>query len=175
MKTLRERAIPTMTEMRVHIPTPDGKGIAKTIMVTVKSLTDPRTGEVYLSGDALEDMDSVKARYLGVLLPSEIKTMRERLGLTQHQMSELLSTDEKTYPRWENGRERPSESMNRLLVALWEGRLNLADLRAMQQPSYPWYEHISGPCPCGSENRSRMIETSPPVEEALNEACSLAA
>jgi DNA-binding transcriptional regulator YiaG len=122
MKTLRERCIPTTTEMPVPIPTADGKGIAKTVMVTVNSITDPTTGEVYLSGEALEELDRVKARHLGVLLPSEIKTLRERLGLTPQRMSDLLSTDEKTYARLESGRERPSESLNRLLVVLWEGR-----------------------------------------------------
>jgi hypothetical protein len=45
MKTLRERCIPTTTEMPVPIPTADGKGIAKTLMVTVNSITDPTTGE----------------------------------------------------------------------------------------------------------------------------------
>lgn len=175
MKSLTERAIPFETEMPVHIPTADGKEVAETIMVTVPALKDPVTGEVYLTGEALQILDKAKARRMGVLLPREIKKLREQFGLTQREMSSHMGIGEKSYTRWENGRERPSQSMNRLLVALWEGRLSVADLTSMRQPAFPWYKRITGTCPCGNEHKPRLIETSAPAEEALNEVCSLAA
>ena len=175
MNPLMKRRIPIQTEMPVHIPTPDGTKVAETIMVKVPAHKDPATGEVYLTGEALQMLDKAKARRMGVLLPREIKKLRDQFDLSQREMSSILGIGEKTYTRWETGRERPSHSLNRLLVALWEGRLNLASLRSMRQPPFPWYERITGTCPCGSEHKARAIETSPLVEEALNEAGSLAA
>lgn len=157
MKSLLERGKAIRTEMPVHIPSPDGKTIAETIMVTVDGIQDPKTGEVYLSGEALEELSRVKARHMGLLLPSEIQAMRERLGFTQKQMCELLAIGDKTYTRWESGRERPSKSMNQLLVALWEGRLSIGDLQAMRQPVFSWFEQLKGFCPCGTEHRPAMI------------------
>ncbi|MBI2440101.1 MAG: hypothetical protein HYV35_01895 [Lentisphaerae bacterium] len=57
-----ENAVRIEIEMPVHIPTPDGKAVAETVMVKVPALKDPATGEVYLTGEALEIMDKKKAR-----------------------------------------------------------------------------------------------------------------
>jgi DNA-binding transcriptional regulator YiaG len=175
MKPLNERAVRIEIEMPVHIPTPDGKKVAETIMVKVPALKDPGTGDVYLGGEALRMLDKVKARRMGVLLPHEIKDLRGQFSLSQREMSALLGIGEKTCTRWETGRERPSQSLNRLLVAMWEGRLNLASLRAMRQPSFPWYERIKGNCPCGSEHKPRLIATSPQGDKDPYEPCSIAA
>lgn len=82
MNAIDESKIPIETEMPVYIPTPDGKSIAETITVKVPALKDPATGEVYLTGEALEIMDKAKARLMGVLLPTEIKELRSRTGMT---------------------------------------------------------------------------------------------
>lgn len=168
-------AIPIEAEMPVHVPTPDGKKVAETIMVRVPALKNTETGEVYLTGEALQILDKAKARRMGVLIPTEIRELRRQFGLTQSEMSDLLMTGQKTYTRWETGRERPSQSLNRMLVALWEGRLNLAGLRAMRQPSFAWYELVASACPCGNDHKPRLIEAPPRVEEESNEHCGLAA
>lgn len=155
MKTMKEGMIPIETEMPVHIPTPDGKSVAETVMVKVPALKDPATGEVYLTGEAQEIMDKAKARLMGVLLPFEIKALRERADMTQREMSDLLGIGEKTYSRWETGRERPSQSLNRLLAALWEGRLSVGDLLASRQPEFSWFGRISVICPCGPRGEHR--------------------
>lgn len=159
MNTTDERRIRIETEMPVRIPTPDGKAIAETVMVKVPALKDALTGEVYLTGEALEIMDKAKARHMGILLPCEIKEMRLRMNLTQRQLSELLGTGEKTYTRWENGGERPSQSLNRMLAALWEGRISIGDLRSLRQPVFPWFDRTKGMCPCGpyGEHRPQAI------------------
>lgn len=144
MKTLRERGIPIKTEVPVVIPTPDGNGIAETIMVEVEALKDPHDGEIYLNGETLERLDRIKARRMGILLPSDSRELRERLSMTQAQMADLLGIGEKSYSRWETGRERLSHSINKLLAALWEGRLTVADLQATRQrddmPTYAGHE-----------------------------------
>ncbi len=155
MSITNGRQIAIETEMPVHIPTPDGKAVAETIMVKVPALKDTATGEVYLTGEALEIMDKAKARLMGVLLPTEIKALRERTGMTQREMSDLLGIGEKTYTRWENGRGRPSQSLNRLLVALWEGRLSVGDLLASGQPEFSWFGRINVICPCGPRGEHR--------------------
>ncbi|MBU4211300.1 MAG: helix-turn-helix domain-containing protein [Kiritimatiellae bacterium] len=171
-----ENAVRIETEMPVHIPTPDGKAVAETVMVKVPALKDPATGEVYLTGEALEIMDKKKARLMGVLLPGEVKELRARLGLTQLKLSGLLGIGEKTCTRWETGRERPSQSLNLMLVALWEGRLNVTALQALRQPTFSWYERIWGIGSCGSEHKPYMIKTTEdPKEPVTHEPCSLAA
>jgi DNA-binding transcriptional regulator YiaG len=122
------------TEEEVIIPTSDGKGIAEKIKVKVPAYRDPKTDEIYLDGEALRMLDDVKARHLGLLTTDEIKSLRQRLDCTQSQISELLQIGEKTWTRWESGRERPSKSLNLLLRALFEGRINVPWLKAQRDP-----------------------------------------
>jgi DNA-binding transcriptional regulator YiaG len=157
VNAIDESKIPIETEMPVYIPTPDGKSIAETITVKVPALKDPATGEVYLTGEALEIMDKAKARLMGVLLPTEIKELRSRTGMTQREMSNLLGIGEKTYTRWESGRERPSQSLNRLLVALWEGRLSIGDLLASRRQDFSWFGRINVSCFCGPRGKHRPV------------------
>ncbi|MDX9975868.1 MAG: helix-turn-helix domain-containing protein [FCB group bacterium] len=184
MNTIDEGKIPIETEMPVHIPAPDGKSVAETVIVKVPALRDPVTGEVYLTGEALAIMDKAKARLMGVLLPTEIKALRERTGMTQREMSDLLGIGEKTYTRWESGRDRPSQSLNRLLAALWEGRLSVGDLMVSRQPDFFWFGRIDLICPCDPRGEHRpepiRVATQPSdggktAKEAYDDARSFAA
>lgn len=132
MSTLKERRERIEVEETVHIPTLDGKGIAETIKVKVPAWRDPKDGEIYLDGEALEHLDRVKARHMGLLTPAELKALRARLDLTQKEMSELLQMGEKTWTRWESGAERPSRSLNVLLRALADRKLSMAYLRSLK-------------------------------------------
>lgn len=131
MKGLKERLERIELEEPVHIPTLDGTGIAETINVKVPAWRDPMDGEVYLDTQATAILDKVKARHMGLLTPDQIKALRKRLRLTQPQISELLQIGEKTWTRWETGRERPSRSINVLLFALNDGKLDVAYLRSV--------------------------------------------
>ncbi len=166
MKPLRERGIPTKTNVPVCIPTADGKGVAETIMVEVDALKDPKDGEIYLNGTVLEELDRIKARHMGILLPAEIRALRERLGMTQKEMGDLLGVAEKSYSRWENGRERLSHSLNKMIAALWEGRLTVADLQASRQPNFSWLEHYPTPCSraAGASCRNQAVTAGPKGE-----------
>lgn len=130
------------TKVPVHIPSRDGKGIAETVEVEVEAYRNPADGEIYLDGDTLARLDDVKARHLGILLPVEIAELREQLGVTQKRMSELLQIGEKSYSRWETGRERPSRSINILLAALADGRIDVAYLESRISPDFNWRRQV---------------------------------
>jgi len=154
MKRFTERRERIEIEQEVLIPTLDGKAVAETIKVKVPAWRDPKDGEVYLDGDALELVDRAKARHLGLLTPEQIKQLRRRLGLTQKEISKLLQIGEKTWTRWETGRERPSRVINVLLCAFRDGRIDVAYLRglarrAMKKPRLLIEEWL--PAPAGLE------------------------
>ena len=75
------------------------------------------------------------------MLPDDIRQLRERFGLTQTEISNALGLGGKTWTRWESGRERPSRSMNNMLVFLHNGKLTLEDFEHIaiheDEPSDP--------------------------------------
>jgi DNA-binding transcriptional regulator YiaG len=81
----------------------------------------------------MEILDKVKARHTGLLTPSQIRALRQRLNLTQKEICKLLQTGMKTWTRWETGRERPFRSTNVLLCALNDGKIDVAYLRALAE------------------------------------------
>jgi putative zinc finger/helix-turn-helix YgiT family protein len=126
---------PRIIEMPVVIPNLDGDGIAETLTVKVPITVDSETGEESLTEEAVQIIEDTKARYMGLLLPKEIRELREQLGLTQKEMSELLQTGEKSYTRWESGRARPSRMVNVLLRLMDDGKVSMDDLRSLQMES----------------------------------------
>ena len=123
----------------VSICNPDGS-VREVVKVEVDAMKAP-DGEIYLDGDALAKLDRVKARYEGIMLPDDIRQLRERFGLTQTEISNALGLGGKTWTRWESGRERPSRSMNNMLVFLHNGKLTLEDFEHIaiheDEPSDP--------------------------------------
>ena len=69
----------------VPICNADGS-VREVIKVEVVGRRGP-DGEIYLDGDALAKLDQVKARYEGIMLPADIKRLRERFGLSQIEMT----------------------------------------------------------------------------------------
>lgn len=130
------------TKIPVAIPTLDGTGIAETVEIEVPCKIDPVSGDEFLTGEALAEIDRVKARHMGLLQPEEIRSLRECLGLTQKEMSDLLQIGAKSYTRWEGGRERPFRSLNILLRALADGRLDVNYLRSIQTAQFNWWPMV---------------------------------
>lgn len=112
----------------------DGDGIVETIDVEVNAWKNPRTGDVFFDGEARKILEKAKARHMGLLTPDQIRELRGHLGLTQKEISELIQIGEKTWTRWETGRERPSRSLNVLLNALLDGRIDTSYLRMLRKP-----------------------------------------
>jgi putative zinc finger/helix-turn-helix YgiT family protein len=117
------------TDVQVRIPNLEGDAVAETHTVRVPITIDPNTGEELLTEEAVQMIETAKARYMGLLLPEEIRALRQRLELTQKQMSELLQAGEKSYTRWESGKARPSRMVNVLLRLLYEGRVSVEAIR----------------------------------------------
>lgn len=115
---------PTTITYPVAIPSLDGKSVARTVEIEVAAWR-AQDGEVYLDGEAEDQIEALKAREMGLLSPDEIKEIRvSKLKTTQKEISKWLQIGEKTWTRWESGRERPSRSLNVLLCALRDGRID---------------------------------------------------
>ncbi|MCX6969249.1 MAG: helix-turn-helix domain-containing protein [Verrucomicrobia bacterium] len=117
----------------VRIPNLDGTGFSETIEVEIDAWKNP-SGELIIPGDVKAELEETKARYMGLLAPDQIRELRQHLGLTQKNISALLQLGEKTWTRWESGRERPSRSMNILLHSLWDGRIDANYLNSLSYP-----------------------------------------
>jgi len=124
----------TTSREPVYIPTADGSGIAETLWVDVPAWRDPASGTILLSGEAREKLESLKARYLGILAPHQLRDLRNAIGVSQKGMAELLQLGEKSWTRWESGRERPSRSMNVLLCAVFDGKIDVNYLETLADP-----------------------------------------
>lgn len=126
--------------IKQNVLIPDGNGgIREIVTVRVKAEFDDRSGEYFLSDDALRELDRVKARYMGLLLPSEIKELRQRFNKTQADMCSILGLGAKTWTRWETGAERPLPFYAKVLVALYEGRQSLDSLCAQRGKCRMWF------------------------------------
>ncbi|MBN1123365.1 MAG: type II toxin-antitoxin system MqsA family antitoxin [Sedimentisphaerales bacterium] len=71
--------------------------------------------EVILPAELIENLDKQRYVRLGLLSPVEIKTIREKAGLTQSQISRKLGVGEKTYTRWESGKLLQNKSSDNLI------------------------------------------------------------
>src|SRR6266566_50767 len=151
MKNFKESLERIEVEEPVHIPTLDGKNVAETVHVKVPAWRDPKNGEIYLDTEATAILDRVKARHMGLLTPEQIKALRQRMGLTQRQISELLQIGEKTWTRWETGRERPFRSINVLLCALRDGKIDLPYLCSLVQRRQDWGSRLAA-LPVATQN-----------------------
>jgi DNA-binding transcriptional regulator YiaG len=120
-------------EYQVHIPNLEGDAVAEIVPIQIPVTIDANTGEELLTEAAIKLIEDTKARYMGLLLPGEIRELRLRLGLTQKQMSELIQAGEKSYTRWETGYARPSRMVNVLLRLLYEGKVSVEDLLSVQK------------------------------------------
>jgi len=126
---------------------PDGKGgIREIVDVEVDVELDEVTGEYFLTDEAIRKIDRVKARLMGLLLPSEIKELRMRFDKTQADMCAILALGAKTWTRWETGAERPQPFYGKVLIALYEGRQTLEDFCAQRGKCRMWLNQTEKTC-----------------------------
>ncbi len=112
-------------EFEILIPKADGSGVAEKVKVMVPVRWDEEVQTWVMTPEAHRIIDDAKARLIGLLLPAEFKELRERYGYTQKEMGALLQVGEKSWTRWESGKQRPSRSLNLLIRALSEGEISL--------------------------------------------------
>lgn len=116
------------SKFRVPIPDASGEHVAFEVPITITEKWNDAIGTWFLTPESQEEIENTKARYMGLLLPEELKALRLRYRMSQKQIGELLQIGEKSWTRWETGRQRPSRSINLLLRALNDGILNPAYL-----------------------------------------------
>lgn len=126
----------TISREPVYIPSADGESIAETLWVDVPVWRDPTTKTIFLDDEARKRLEAIKARHLGLLGPQQLKQLRQTIGLTQQDMAKLLQLGQRSWTRWETGRERPSRSMNVLLCALYDGRIDVNYLMKLSDPNF---------------------------------------
>jgi HTH-type transcriptional regulator / antitoxin MqsA len=61
-----------------------------------------RCGEAFLDETASRQLEAARRTATGLLSAAEIRGLRQRLRMTQSEISELLGIGEKTYCRWES-------------------------------------------------------------------------
>ncbi len=96
------------------------------------------TFDIYLPATLTETqrIEEIRARHLGLMSGSAIKAMRQRLGLSQGQLTALLDCGAKSLSRWENGHGYPTGMVNKMLRLLDEGFLAPASLEAVSGPRH---------------------------------------
>lgn len=122
----------------VVIPTGDGSTVAHEVTVEVPMEWSATANDWLITAEAEAIIEATKARHMGLLTAEQLAALRERLDLTQAEIGELLCIGEKTWTRWETGRQRPSQSLNLLIRALAAGLLSTYDLRWLRNPEIDW-------------------------------------
>lgn len=106
-----------------------------TLTVEVKNVPVqqcPHCEEVFSGPEAGRMRDDVLRHALGLLSPQEIRSMRERMGLTQAELAKLTGIGEASISRWERGQLIQSKAFDRYLRLLAASRENLKRLRDME-------------------------------------------
>jgi DNA-binding transcriptional regulator YiaG len=130
----------------VCIPNFEGDGIACKVPVTIPLEWDDELKLWLMGPEANRIVEDTKARHMGLLLPDQLKELRERYHYTQKEMGALFQVGEKSWTRWESGKHRPSRSINLLIRALYEGAISVDYLlKRAGQPSREQIEAGSSP------------------------------
>jgi len=95
-----------------------------------------KCGFAYTEGDAEALRHDAVCRHLRVLTPREIRSFRERLGLTRTELVRLTGFGEASIKRWESGALVQSISADRFLRLIDDGS-TLARLRSLVDGGSP--------------------------------------
>ena len=129
----------------IYIPATEHRAVVKVNTLQIDVYTDDFGNEMVTPASSIL-IDKTQARYMGLLADSDIRALRERLSLSQDQLSDLLGCGKKSLSRWENGREYPSQLVNTLLRLLEEKIVTPEDLRFVRGPRLSTLDEIA-PCP----------------------------
>jgi putative zinc finger/helix-turn-helix YgiT family protein len=86
--------------------------------VQVSGLSIPKCnncGELSFDRDADLQLEAEYRKQLGILYPDEIRSNRERLGLSQQQLADLISASIHEVERWESGGQIQRRAQDKLL------------------------------------------------------------
>ncbi len=119
----------TTIDYLVKIPNDEGTAFVDQVTIKVPAEIDSQTGELILGNIAQQLIEEARLKHMGLLTPTELKALRQSLGLTQSEMAEYLQAGQKSYTRWELGYGRQSRLVNNFLLLLKTGKINLSHLR----------------------------------------------
>ncbi|MCF7673825.1 MAG: type II toxin-antitoxin system MqsA family antitoxin [Akkermansiaceae bacterium] len=117
----------------IYIPATEHRPAVKVDTIFIDVYTDDFGSEM-VTTTSTELIQKTQARYMGLLAGADIRALRERLEVSQDQLSDLLGCGKKSLSRWENGREYPSQLVNTLLRLLETNKVTPEDLRSVRQP-----------------------------------------
>lgn len=125
----------------IYIPATENRAAVKVDTITIEVIGDTAESGM-VSPDSMALIEKTQARYMGLLVAEDIVALRQKLGVTQDQLSDALGCGKKSISRWENGREYPTQLVNSLLRLLEEDKISLTDLRSVRQPRIDSCEKI---------------------------------
>lgn len=117
----------------IYLPATQHRAAVKVDTIRIEVYTD-EFGSEMVTPESTQLIEKTQARYMGLLAAEDIRALRERYGLSQDQLSDLLGCGKKSLSRWENGHEYPSQLVNTLLRLLAEYIITPDDLRRVRQP-----------------------------------------
>lgn len=134
-----------MEDFEVLVPNMEGTEVEKKVTVQIPLAWDEEFGQWVLTPEAHQIIDDTKAVHMGLLLPAQLKELRQRLGFSQKQMGGLFQVGEKSWTRWESGKHRATRSINLLIRALYDGEISVNYLlkRAGKPPLPESKENLS--------------------------------
>ena len=91
-------------------------------------------GEAIIPDELSRAIESERIKRLGLLTPVEIKSIRERTGLTALAMAQCLGVGDKTYTRWENGKSLQNKANDTLIRILDKNVELVAIVNAERDP-----------------------------------------
>ncbi|MCI0378496.1 MAG: type II toxin-antitoxin system MqsA family antitoxin [Gemmataceae bacterium] len=104
-------------------------GSALKIQVKLPAEKCSHCGETFFGPQAAQVEHAALCRALGLLTPKEIVALREALGLSQEEFSDLTGIGRATISRWERGRLLPNKAMDHYLRLVKKSKNNLKYLR----------------------------------------------
>lgn len=132
-------------EFILHIPAIHEGQEPRKVSLEIEVYLDPAVGEWLVTPESQKLIEDTKASYMGLLRPEELKHLRKSLGLTQQQISELLQIGDRSWTRWESGKQRPSRAVNLLILALQDGRITIDYLKQKLKNGTSWADIIPFP------------------------------
>lgn len=112
------------------------------VRIIVKNLKREKCfhcNEEFLPQEALDRIQVEKYKKLDLLTPEKLKSIREKLGRTQEEMSDLLGVGKKSYFRWENGLSIQNKSMDRYITLVAKNPENVFLLEKLERQKEKLY------------------------------------
>ena len=154
----------------------DAPGKPPRVVETIEVEVIVNGDDEFLTPESSERIEQVRAHHMGLMTGNDIKEMRERLGLSQKELTELLQCGEKSLSRWENDHGLPTGLVNTLLRLLDDGLITPDDLYAVRGPRMPRWTPPSFRSDAGRKTplHYKLVRFEAPVTEVTDKELAAA-